>query len=355
MGSVKAFDLLVREIIRETDDACSVVLDVPPALRDTFRYRPGQFLTFEIPYQGTILRRCYSLASSPAANEAHKVTVKRVEAGRISTWFNEQLEVGHTVRVLPPEGRFVMKHDSCHVMLFAGGSGITPIISMLKAALATSSRTLTLVYANRDPGSVIFSAEIEQLQLEFHARLRVVHRYDSEHGYLSEGDVGSLLEGCVRDLGHASEEAPDVEYFLCGPAPFMDVVERALLTRGVPSGRIHLERFLSPVEPGAEAAFTHSLSEQDVPSSIEIELAGKEYVVPYNGQTLLQAALDAGLDAPYSCEAGICGCCTARLLHGEVRTGDDQVLTAEEKKRGLILCCQAHPVTERCRIEFVDA
>ena len=335
--------LRVAKVIRETSDACSVVFEIPPQLREAFRYRAGQFLTLEVPYQGITLRRCYSLASSPDTEQEHKITIKRVDAGRISHWVNDQLAVGDTVRVLPPEGRFVMSLEANHMVLFAGGSGITPVISIIKTALETTARTMTLVYANRNSDAVIFRVELDRLVRDHSARLAVIHRHDDAHGFLRAEDVGALLGGRV-----------DAEHFLCGPAAFMDTVERGLTLAGVAGERVHIERFISPADPKPADVVSVVPPSADAPTMIEMELAGTTHHVPYKGKTLLQTALDAGLDAPYSCEEGVCGCCMARLVEGQVRVKDDQALSDDEKKKGYILCCQSRPTTRTCAIKFVD-
>jgi len=335
--------LRVSQVIRETPDACSLVFEIPAALRETFHYRAGQFLTLEVPYEGANLRRCYSLASSPDTETEHKVTIKRVEGGRISNWLHDHISVGSTLNVLPPEGRFVMRAEADHMLLFAGGSGITPVISIIKSALATTERKIQLVYANRNADSVIFDRELRALAERHPGRFECVSRLDNVDGFLRIGDIARLLSG-----------RKDGEYFLCGPEGFMHTVERGLLAAGVDSERIHVERFVSPVDK-AEVADAELTQAGEVPEQIKIELKGKAYDVPYvRGQSLLKAALEAGLDAPYSCEEGFCGSCTARLLDGKVEMQEDDALTAEEKKKGYVLACQARPTSQSCGIRFLD-
>jgi 3-ketosteroid 9alpha-monooxygenase subunit B len=334
--------LRVQKIIRETADACSVVFEIPAELREVFKYKAGQFLTLEVPYEGKTLKRCYSLASSPETDSEHKVTIKRVPNGRISNWVNEQLREGDSVRVLPPEGRFVMTREVDEMVLFAGGSGITPVISIIKTALVRTSRTIKLVYANRNAESVIFKDELDALLEANRGRLSIVHRFDNVDGFLRIADVGRLLP-----------KGREGEYFLCGPEGFMDAVEKGLAAAGVASERVHIEKFVSPSdEPHKEEA---PLPAGEVPDTIHVELAGKAYDLPYvPGKTLLKLAVDAGLDAPYSCEEGFCGCCTARLVEGTVHMTEDEALTADEKKKGYILTCQARPTSRSCSIKFLD-
>lgn len=334
----------VARLVRETPDATSIVLDVPAALAEEFRYRAGQFVTVEVVVGGERLRRSYSLASSPDCEREHKVTVKRVEGGRVSSWLNGSLREGDVLSVTRPEGRFVLDASDGPLVLFAGGSGITPVISLVKTALATTRRAVTLLYANRDERSVIFREELEALGRAHPSRVRLVQRLDTVHGLLAPADVRAIVA-----------EAPGASYYLCGPAPFMALVEQALAAGGVPSARVHVERFVSPRDPSAAAPVPPSPSCGEVPETVDVVLAGKRHTVPYApGKTLLQAARDAGLDAPYSCEEGFCGCCASDLLEGKVVMAADDALGEEEKRKGMILACQSRPVTARCAFRFVE-
>jgi 3-ketosteroid 9alpha-monooxygenase subunit B len=340
--------LRVARIIQETADARSIVLDVPPSLSTEFLYRAGQFITVEIEHEGERLRRCYSLASSPDCQEGHKFTVKKVAGGRVSTWLNERLREGDTVSVMRPEGRFVLDASEAPLLLVAGGSGITPVISIFKTALETTMRSITLLYANRDARSVIFERELERLHLAHVDRVRVFHRLDDKHGVLDEKQVQHLANG-----------ERNAQCYLCGPGPFMALVERALANAGWPGERIKIERFTLAAQradgAAAEAAPATAGASAEVPDMIEVHLRGEKHVVPYApGKTLLQTARDAGLDAPYSCEEGFCGCCASDLLEGKVVMAADDALSIEEKKRGMILACQSRPLTKRCAFRFVD-
>lgn len=337
--------LKVERVIRETPDACSIVFEIPASLRELFHYRAGQFLTLEVPYNGGLLRRCYSLASSPDTESEHKITIKRVDGGRISNWLHDHVQEGATLNVQAPEGRFVMRCEADHMVLFAGGSGITPVISIIKSALATTSRKVRLIYANRNADSIIFSAELAELVARYPQRLHVTERLDNVDGFLRIADIGRLLGGRV-----------DGEYFLCGPQGFMNTVESGLLAAGVNGERIHIERFVSLIDKvPAQGDLASEAQTGEVPEQVRVELQGKAFDVPYvRGQTLLKAAIDAGLDAPYSCEEGFCGSCTARLLEGQVEMQEDDALTAEEKKKGYVLACQARPTSRTCTIRFLD-
>jgi 3-ketosteroid 9alpha-monooxygenase subunit B len=332
--------LTVARIAEETFDAKSIVFDVPQVLQRVFRYEAGQFLTLEVDCEGGRLRRCYSLASSPSCEDEHKVTVKRVRGGRVSNWLHDNLRAGDVVSVLPPEGRFVLGRGEAPLLLFAGGSGITPVISILKTALATTKRTARLLYANRDARSIIFQGELEALAKKYPGRIEIAHRLDDVHGFVDAGAVRGVVGG------------RDVDCYLCGPGPFMDTVEKALVDAGVERARVRVERFVS--QSDTPRTFVADAA-GDVPASIAVTLRGKKQEIPYErGKSLLRAALDAGLDAPYSCEEGFCGCCVAQLRVGAVEMAADDALTPEDKARGLVLTCQARPRTAECAIEYPE-
>jgi 3-ketosteroid 9alpha-monooxygenase subunit B len=335
--------LLVAAIVDETHDAKSFVLEVPPELASDFAYRAGQYLTIEVPQAGGALRRCYSLASSPDHDRQHKVTVKRVHDGRGSNWLHDTIHVGDRLSVSRPEGRFVLDVGAGPLVLFAGGSGITPVISLIKTALATTTRRMTLVYANRDRASIIFADALASLASAHSDRLRIVHRLDDVDGFLDAATVTAL-----------AKESPGASVYLCGPAPFMATIEGALLAAGVDESKIHIERFTTSGAAVAEPA--PPVAASDTPEHLDVEVQGKKHRIPYvAGKTLLQAARDAGLDAPYSCEEGFCGTCASQLLAGKVTMSADDALSAEEKRKGMILACQARPTTRECAFRFIES
>ncbi len=345
-----AHDLRVGELVRETADSCSIIFEIPAELTERFRYRAGQFLTLQIPYDGKTLSRCYSLASSPDTEAVHKVTIKRVEDGRISNWLNDRVSVGDVVRVLPPGGLFVMNDGVNPLILFGGGSGITPIISIIKTALATTSRSVKLVYANRDEASVIFQSELETLAGEYADRFEIVHSLDSVDGYMTVERVRELI------VDHA-----DSEYFVCGPGVFMDIVEEAVRGAGIPDERFHIERFVSPPDPDEQAAKLEEAAAAaaavpgGAPTSITVYLDGKTQEIPYEaGQTVLMAAQKAGLEPPFSCTDGFCGCCMAKLSTGRVEMVNNDFLSKKELEQGWVLTCQSVPSEGPLKIEYPD-
>jgi 3-ketosteroid 9alpha-monooxygenase subunit B len=341
--------LRIARVVDETPDARSFVLEVPPALEKTFAYRAGQFLTFRVPCQGDALLRCYSLASAPETDRELKVTVKRVEAGRASNWLNDRLHAGDPIEVLPPSGAFVLRPDARPIVFFAGGSGITPVISLIKSALVTTARRLTLVYANRDAASVIFRDELDALARRHPDRLEVIHRLDAAEGFLDAAAARALVAG-----------SEDACFYLCGPAAFMDVVEAGIAAAGAARERIFVERFVSlhshdelVAMAAAEPAASGAAGAADVPAEVEIRLGGRRVRAAYRaGDSVLETARRAGLDPPFACEEGYCGSCAARLLRGQVSMRHNDVFTPDEVAAGHILTCQARPQGAECEVSY---
>lgn len=316
-------ELTVRRVVRETADASSFELDVPADLAAAYQFDAGQFLTFEVPWEDFEIRRSYSLSSAPA-DGVLRYTVKRVAGGRMSNWMLDHVQEGTTLKVSTPAGLFVLSGDG-PITLFAGGSGITPVFSLLRHALATTDRDLRLVYANRDADSVIFRDALAAID---DPRVEVVHHLDSDGGFLTAEQVREQLDG---------REAGDV--YVCGPTPFMDLVERVLVDAGVPRDRWHMERFVSPVDPDRREAVSTTSDH----ASFELVVDGKPRTIAYDpSKTLLEAALDAGVDAPHSCEEGFCGACLAFLESGDVHMASQEALGGDAD--GRVLMCQARPV-----------
>jgi len=346
--------LTVRKVIDETSDARSFVLGIPDDLRDTFRYRAGQFCSFRVRVGGEPLVRCYSMSSSPDTDREFKVTVKRVPGGSVSNWMIDHLRAGDVLEVTAPAGRFCLRTDEARrarpLVAFSGGSGITPVISVIKTLLSTTERRASLLYANRDRDSIIFRDELDALARPDQRRLRILHRLDVEHGFVNPS-------GVVEFVG----DERDVDFYICGPAPFMDVVEVALRSLGVASERIFIERFVLPAE-AADAVRVPSPSAPDAAvqddvrtEAVTIVLHGKEHTLAYHpGETILETARRGGLKAPYSCESGICGTCLARTKAGAARMKANNVLTPEEVAEGLVLTCQGVPTTRTITVEYED-
>ena len=227
--------LRVKRVIRETRDAISIVLDVPEPSVPHFGYQAGQFLTLKVCVDGREHRRCYSMSSSPTAGEDLRITVKRDRDGVVSNWLNDTAAPGEDIYALPPLGRFVLKDNGRELVAFAGGSGITPVFSLLRSALESTARATRLFYANRGRESVIFDDALAALRDAHPARFVAHHHLDDENGFVTPADVEAFVA--------RAENADDAEYYICGPGPFMDIVQTTLRTAGVPADRVHLEHF----------------------------------------------------------------------------------------------------------------
>jgi len=333
------YQVRVAEVISETADACSLVLAVPPELADAFAYSPGQFLTVRIPRDGNgSVARCYSLSSSPHAGDPPTITVKRTAGGHASNWIADNLAAGSVLDTLPPAGTFSPRSLEGDFLLFAGGSGITPVISILKSALAQGQGRIVLVYASRDDRSVIFGAELRRLQAAAGPRLLVVHWLDSVQGAPTAAGIAALARPYA-----------DHDTFICGPDPYMAVVRQALSQLGVPAQRVHVERFVSLAENPFEAAAATG----GVPATLEVTLDGQTRLLPWPpGTRMLDVLIDEGLDPPFSCREGICGACACQLTGGEVEMVHNEVLEAPDVADGYILACQAVPLTAAVSITY---
>jgi 3-ketosteroid 9alpha-monooxygenase subunit B len=336
--------LRVRAVVDETPDAKSLVFDVPPALAEVFRYRPGQFLTLRLPLQGRHVPRCYSMSSTPALDDALRVTIKRVNGGRGSNWICDQVQAGDTLQVLPPSGVFTARSLDGDFLLFAGGSGVTPVFSILRAALAGGSGRICLIYANRDQQSVIFRDELNALAAAHPTRLQVIHWLDAVQGVPS-----------VAQLAELAKPWHQAQAFICGPAPFMDAAVAALQGIQMASERIHVERFISlPDEEDAQAVLATAAPGVEK-AELEISLDGVLHTIPCGGnETLLDAALRAGLKVPHSCQAGMCASCMCQVVDGKVHLRHNDVLDQKDLAKAWTLSCQALPMSDRVRIKFPE-
>lgn len=328
--------LRITRVVRETPDAVSLVLDVPGHRAGGFRYQAGQFLTLRVSVDGQEVRRCYSMSSSPVEDEL-RITVKRDGGGLVSNWLNDTAREGVEILASPPEGRFVLRDNDSEIIAFAGGSGITPIMSLIRTALATSTRGVRLFYANRERESVIFADALTRLAEEYAGRLSVTHHLDAVAGVVTPAAIGSFAAG-----------ARDAEVYICGPAAFMSTVEAAVAAAGVPRQRVHLERFTVAPLP-ADAPGPGSV----VTEEIVIELDRKTTTAAYRaGNTLLQTARSAGLRAPSSCETGSCGTCLARVVSGSARMLNNNALDDDEVAEGLVLTCQSLPTSRTVHVVY---
>ena len=353
--------LSIREVRPETADAISVAFEVPPALRDEYRFVQGQFITLRETLDGEELRRAYSICEGVPQYEAGaplRVAIKRVAGGRVSNWANDHLQAGRQIDVMTPDGRFHLPLDPAHgrhYAGFAGGSGITPMLSLISTILEREPESrFTLVYANRSSASIMFVEALEALKNRHMTRLRLIHVL-SEESQEIELFSGVLDEArCTRLLTALLPAAGIDAAFVCGPQPMMDGVERALLAAGVAPARILIERFGLPAPAPAAAAAAEVTADDGPRADVRVVIDGKErrLSMPFQGRSILDAGLAAGANLPFACKGGVCCTCRARVLEGEVRMLRNFTLEADEIARGFVLTCQSVPVSERVVISF---
>lgn len=363
-----SFELKVVDVVEETAEAHSISFEVPAGAEEQFRYKPGQFLTLAVPSEQTgVAARCYSLSSSPHEQpERLTVTVKRTDGGYASNWICDHVRPGSTLRVLPPSGIFTPASLDADLLLLAGGSGITPIMSITRTALASGSGRVVLVYANRDESSVIFARELAELAAAHPDRLRVVHWLESLQGIPTPEQLRALVADHLED-----------DLFTCGPAPFMKAVIAAAKELGLPRERRHQEKFVSlggnpfgdavpgPVDAEGEDAAAAAVGEPGEsgqvgesgvagPVRLEVELDGETHRFDDwdPRQRLLDFLESRGVKAPYSCREGECSACAVRLLEGEVSMQHNDVLDDEDLADGIRLGCQSLPAAEVVRVTY---
>jgi len=336
--------LRVAEVIPETPDSCSFVFDIPPELAADFRYRPGQFLTLRIPRGDDWLPRCYSLSSTPAHAEPLRVTVKRVDDGYGSNWLCDRIRAGDELQVLAPSGVFTPKTLEGDFLLFAGGSGITPVLSILRTALHQGQGRIRLVYANRDEHSVIFRDVLRELAATHPQRLQVIHWLDSVQGYPGAAQLAGFADGFT----HA-------EVFICGPAVFMDSCAEAMQAAGLPKQAVHIERFISLPSESEQPATETSVDTNAPAVKLTVELDGSTHEIECAaGERLLTAMRREGIKAPHSCLVGSCASCMCTLVTGEVDLLANDALDQDELAEGWILACQAVATSDSVHVRFPD-
>jgi ring-1,2-phenylacetyl-CoA epoxidase subunit PaaE len=350
----KYYDLPVKKVIQETKDAISIVFSQPT---EKISYKSGQFLTLIINIQGKEVRRAYSLCTSPFTDEDLAVTIKRVEGGLMSNWLPDNVKAGTTLKVMEPMGQFTSdykKDQKRHVIMFAGGSGITPMMSIIKSILTQEPESMvSLVYCNRDIDSIIFKDELAKWETKYEGRLQVIHILDNAPMNW-QGYSGLLNQEMLKKL---FERIPDwgidrSTYLMCGPEGMMKNVEDLLLKRHIPTGKIFKESFVQGIID------KNTSNDEKTPASskareVTIRYDGQEYkvMVPPD-QPILHAALDAGIDLPYSCQSGLCTACRGKALSGQVKLDEEDGLSQSERAQGYVLTCVGHPLTDDVIIEI---
>ena len=361
MSSPMFHPLRVSRIEPDTPEAMIVSFDVPPELQSVFGFSQGQYLTLRTTVDGQDLRRSYSICAGVDDGQL-RVGVRKVNGGVFSNWIHSHLKHGDTLQVMAPQGRFFIPTDAAaqrHYVGIAGGSGITPILSIMKTVLAREPLSrFTLLYGNRLLQSTMFKEELEDLKNRYMTRLVLHHIFSEEHtdaplnhGRMSRDKLGDFLRTVLpsNQIDHV---------FVCGPFLMNDEAEAALLAAGVPQERIHIERFgLAPSTDGAKPvdAVVHQSAPGDAAQAIiRIVRDGLHRDIPFtkNQASILDAAASAGLEVPYSCTSGVCGTCRAKVVEGEVRMERNFALEKKEVEAGFVLTCQAHPLTERVTLSF---
>jgi ring-1,2-phenylacetyl-CoA epoxidase subunit PaaE len=344
----------------ETADSISVAFEVPAGLREAYRFRAGQFLTLRAQVGCEDLRRSYSICM-PAQDYARgghlRVAIRRVPGGRFSNWIADNLACGQSIEVMTPDGRFTVEPQPAkarHHVGFAGGSGITPMMSLVGTLLeAEPESRFTLVYGNRGSTTIMFIEELEDLKNRYMGRLRLYHVL-SEEPHEVELFNGLLDQArCLEFLSTLIAPGSIDEAFVCGPDPMMNAVEAALRETGVPPARIHIERFGVPL-PAAGSLAPASITDDAPRAEVELTVEGKtrRLRVAYDGLAILDAGLAAGMNLPYACKGGVCCTCRARVLEGEVRMDRNYTLEQGELEDGFVLTCQSHPVSARVVISY---
>lgn len=350
--------LTIAEVRRETTDAISVRFAVPDELRGAYRFAQGQFITLKAMVDGEELRRSYSVCCAVSDYARHgelRVGIKRIVGGRFSGFAADTFRPGVAVDVMTPDGRFFTPLDPAHrkhYVAFAGGSGITPVLSNIRTVLeAEPASRFSLIYGNRSVASIMFGEELEELKNRHLGRLALYHVISDEPQEVELFNGLLDAERCARFLEALAPADTIDEAFICGPGPMMDAAESALLAAGVARERIHVERFGTPLpsagprkmpDAGAAAAEVHLIQH------------GKARVirVPFEGAALLDAGLAAGMDLPYACKGGVCCTCRARVLEGEVRMDRNFSLEPRETAQGFVLTCQSHPLTAKVVVSY---
>jgi ring-1,2-phenylacetyl-CoA epoxidase subunit PaaE len=354
--SAKFHALRVGEIVPETAEANSIRFEIPEALRDAFAFKAGQHLTLRTTINGEEVRRNYSLCTAPAESD-WMVTVKRIGGGLFSNWVGDQLKPGDMVEVMVPHGSFTTDFDparSRHLVGIAGGSGITPVLSLVKTLLREEPASrFTLFYGNRDSSSVIFLETLAGLKDKYLGRLEIYHFLDAEdqdielfNGMLNRDRLEQAIPALVPD-------AMSIDgWFICGPGPMMDAAEGALLDRNIPKERIHIERFTADRPAGALAQEMAQLQTQAEGATVAVTLDGRTRHVPFTAGNILDSARAAGLPAPFACKAGVCATCRAKVIKGKVEMAVHYGLTDEEVADGYVLTCQSVPVGNGVAVDY---
>ncbi len=356
------FQLEVIDVKHETKDSVSVAFEIPHGMDSIFNFKAGQYITLKFNLKGEEVRRSYSLCSAPFENSL-RIGVKRVENGIVSNHINDTIKVGSIVDIMPPEGRFVVKSNSAldkSYVLFAAGSGITPVLSIVKSILKTSQSKVYLMYGNHNQESIMFKEDLQSLQNSYKDRFVLVHALSNpKSSFWSSKNKLEHRKGRVDTeainwfLNEYPIEKNATEYFICGPGTMIENTERTLLDNSIEESQIHIESFgdANTKDEGTNAELFTDFTEAKLTAFLDDETI--EISVP-KGKTILRALIDNRYDPPYSCEGGVCSTCICLLKKGEVHMRNNVSLTDGEIEQGYILSCQAEPLTSELEVDFDD-
>jgi ring-1,2-phenylacetyl-CoA epoxidase subunit PaaE len=348
--------LRVAEVVPETAEANSIRFEIPAELRERYAFKAGQHLTLRTTIGGEEVRRNYSLCTAPDEQD-WMVTVKRIGGGLFSNWVGDQLKLGDVIDVMPPHGSFTTEFDGSnrrHLVGIAGGSGITPVMSLIRTTLKHEPQScFTLLYGNRDSSSVIFLEALAALKDKHIGQFEIYHFLDAE-----EQDI-ELFNGmldrarCDEAITNLVPDAPVVDgWFICGPGPMMDAAEGALLDRNVPKERIHIERFTADRAAGEVSREIAELQTRAEGVTVAVTLDGRTRRVPFTAGNILDSARASGLPAPFACKAGVCATCRAKVTKGKVEMAARYGLTDEEVAAGYVLTCQSVPLGDGVAVDY---
>lgn len=349
--------LKIAKKVQETADATTFYLEIPTELKNDYAYTAGQYLTFKVHAKGEEIRRSYSLCTYSGVDAMPGVTVKRVEGGKMSNYMPDNLKVGDEVEVMTPNGKFTVVPEagrSTHYVLFAGGSGITPMMGITKAIMNDEPNSkVTLVYANRNPESVIFKTVLAEMEKFYNGKFKVIHNYDSApltwfglKGFLTEDKIQNILQSKIGG------SFTTYSYYICGPSPMMDIVKKGLGKSGVPPENVHTEYFAAPVAEKRPEAVTVN-AEFDGTANVTVTVFGKTKTITCDkNTTVLNAALKQGIDPPYSCTVGVCTTCRAKVHKGVLHMMEREGLTDDEINQGYVLTCQAVPRSAEIELTY---
>ncbi|PZD78683.1 2Fe-2S iron-sulfur cluster-binding protein [Mesonia sp. K7] len=351
------YTLTVKDIYKETSDCSVITFEVPENLKEKFKFQQGQHLTLKKNINGEEVRRSYSLCSSPREN-VWKVAVKEILGGVFSTYVNQELTAGDTLEVMIPSGKFGIKADQQNdknYLFFAAGSGITPILSMIKAYLEEEPKsTCKLFYVNKTAKSIIFKEELEQLRNKYFGRLEIYYFLTKERRDI-ELFNGRFDESKMDVLSKTFIDIPDTnEVFLCGPEQMVKFVSDYLINAGLPKELVHFELFVTGLSE-EDVKRAERLAQQNVEGTeIIIVDGGKEFQFTMTKEydNILDAALSAGADLPFACKGGVCSTCKCEVLEGEVEMKINYALEQKELDQNLVLSCQAVPTSDKVKVDF---